>query len=294
MRNLNLKSLLSLSAILIVPSLVGACESKPTGESASEAETVDEQQTESDDETDKSADREQVEADDSLQVGLADLTDEKVTVVGTNTCLGCKLKGEHEAKAQCSDFGHTHVLQIDYAENADGDELAGLAGKSIHYLPNDQSADLVEGDEFHDERVQVEGRLLGAAATLEVADFGPPSDDLAESAEQEDEFDSTVTEAVLVGQSKCLGCSLKGEHGAKAQCSDFGHTHALQVRQARTADGDKLEKFVGRTVHFLANDASAPLLEGDEFHNAEVKVEGRLFEQASTVEVHNFEAPDEG
>lgn len=93
---------------------------------------------------------------------------QEVTVVGQNYCLGCALKKQEGAAAQCSQYGHRHALKVESARGEGDSAFPQLVGQSLHYLDNDQSARLVTGDEFHGRRVEVRGRLFGAERTLEV------------------------------------------------------------------------------------------------------------------------------
>lgn len=97
-----------------------------------------------------------------------------VTVVGENHCLGCSLKKEKGAAAQCSVYGHRHALKVESATGADGKRLAALAGQTLHYLDNDKSAPLVKGETFHKKRVEVKGKLFGPERTLEVLEVKAP------------------------------------------------------------------------------------------------------------------------
>ncbi|MFU8803216.1 MAG: hypothetical protein ACNA8W_05335 [Bradymonadaceae bacterium] len=215
-----------------------------------------------------------------------------LTLVGKNVCLGCSLKGSDGAQAQCSAFGHTHALEIRRAIGPNDEELPRLVGQTVHYLQNDQSAALVKGEEYHGELVQVHGRLFGSASTLEVKEFPAPSDELSTAAgDAPKDVHQETREVVLIGQNECLGCSLKGSDKAASQCSDFGHTHTLRVEKAQDAEGQTLDEFIGRRVHYLANDKSAPLLKGEEFHGDRVQVKGRLFANSATLEVAEFAAP---
>lgn len=84
----------------------------------------------------------------------------------------------------------------------------------------------------------------------------------------------TATPGEYSGTLVCLGCSLKSE-GAKAQCSDFGHTHAL-----KTDDGKYLT--------FLPNKFSSDLLAGEEFHNKAVAVHGVYYANANQLDVETY------
>jgi hypothetical protein len=97
-----------------------------------------------------------------------------VTVVGTNYCLGCALKKEHGAAADCATYGHRHGLRVERAVDATGRELATLAGRTLAYLDNASSAPLIKGEAFHNERVEVRGRVYEAESVLEVAEFKAP------------------------------------------------------------------------------------------------------------------------
>jgi len=94
----------------------------------------------------------------------------------------------------------------------------------------------------------------------------------------------------LEGKNYCLGCALKKAHGAAAQCSTYGHRHALQVVRAQGATGSELPSLVGQSLHYLDNDQSSQLLSGGAaWHNAQVKVVGRLFGAENTLEVMQAE-----
>lgn len=98
----------------------------------------------------------------------------QVTVVGTNYCLGCALKKEHGAAAQCSKYGHRHSLKVEKAVDGGGKELAALRGRTLSYLDNEKSEQLVKGEAFHKERVEVKGRLYEAESVIEVVDLKSP------------------------------------------------------------------------------------------------------------------------
>ncbi|MBI4512214.1 MAG: hypothetical protein HY698_21455 [Deltaproteobacteria bacterium] len=90
----------------------------------------------------------------------------------------------------------------------------------------------------------------------------------------------------IVGENYCLGCALKKEQGAAAQCSVYGHRHALKVESATGPGGSALPELQGATVHYLENDASASLVKGDELHGKKVEIKGKLFAREKTLEVH--------
>ncbi|MBI4589086.1 MAG: hypothetical protein HY725_09620 [Candidatus Rokubacteria bacterium] len=98
----------------------------------------------------------------------------QVTVVGTNYCLGCALKKEHGAAAQCSKYGHRHSLKVEKAVDGSGKELAALRGRTLSYLDNEKSEQLVKGEVFHKERVEVKGRLYEAESVIEVVEIKSP------------------------------------------------------------------------------------------------------------------------
>ncbi len=83
----------------------------------------------------------------------------------------------------------------------------------------------------------------------------------------------------MKGTLACLGCDLKKAHGAKAQCSVYGHKHAL-----KTADG--------KYYTFLENEKSEPLIKGEKWHGKPVEVTGLLFPGTQVLEVVEFKAPE--
>jgi hypothetical protein len=98
------------------------------------------------------------------------LVNQELSLVGENYCLGCSLKKEQGAKAQCSVYGHRHALRVESAKGKDGQALPSLGGQSLHYLDNDQSKPLLQEEGFHKKRVEVKGRLFAAERTLEVVE----------------------------------------------------------------------------------------------------------------------------
>ena len=105
------------------------------------------------------------------KVAATKVDPQPVTVVGENYCLGCALKKSHGAAAQCSVYGHRHVLKVESASGADGQAIPALVGDSLHYLDNDKSAPLLKGGELHGKRVEVKGRLFAPQRTLEVTEL---------------------------------------------------------------------------------------------------------------------------
>lgn len=88
---------------------------------------------------------------------------------------------------------------------------------------------------------------------------------------------SVSSEAKLTsfsGTMVCLGCSLKKAEGAKANCAEFGHTHALQ-----TADG--------QYISLLENQYSKDLM-GEKYHNQSVEVTGTMYASANVLDVDSF------
>ena len=102
---------------------------------------------------------------------------------------------------------------------------------------------------------------------------------------------SPAKEIAVVGTNYCLGCALKREHGAGAQCSVYGHRHGLKVEKARDGAGNELAALKGRTLSYLENDKSEKLFKGEVFHGARVEVKGRLYEKESVIEVTEIKEP---
>ena len=91
------------------------------------------------------------------------------TLEGENFCLGCNLKKEKGAGAQCSLYGHKHSFKVTKALDEDGKELTGLEGWVLHYLENEKSEKLIDG--HHKERLVITGKVYPQERILEVATF---------------------------------------------------------------------------------------------------------------------------
>lgn len=79
----------------------------------------------------------------------------------------------------------------------------------------------------------------------------------------------------IEGLLVCLGCSLKKGEGAKAECSVYGHKHAL-----KTKDGSYL--------NLLENKFSADLVKGEKYHNKNVAIHGVYHANANVLDVESF------
>ena len=94
----------------------------------------------------------------------------EATVTGSNFCLGCSLKKDLGAGAQCSIYGHKHSLKVTKAVAA-GKELPEMNGWVLHYLETDKSQDLI--NKHHGENLTVTGRIYPNERVLEVASIEP-------------------------------------------------------------------------------------------------------------------------
>ncbi|MBI2844662.1 MAG: hypothetical protein HYX78_14810 [Armatimonadetes bacterium] len=80
-----------------------------------------------------------------------------VTLTGTLICMGCELKTQYGAKAQCNVYGHDHALKA-----ADG--------KIYTFLPNDNSKDLIAGKADKSAKITVTGTLFPGSQIVDVKD----------------------------------------------------------------------------------------------------------------------------
>jgi hypothetical protein len=101
----------------------------------------------------------------------------------------------------------------------------------------------------------------------------------------------TAPQVTVVGTNYCLGCALKKAFGAAAQCSRYGHRHSLKVEKAVDAEGKEIMSLKDRTLGYLENETSEPLVKGDAFHGKRVEVKGRLFEAEGVLDVSAFKEP---
>ncbi len=73
----------------------------------------------------------------------------------------------------------------------------------------------------------------------------------------------------------CLGCALKKEQGAKAQCSVYGHQHALKTED-------------NKIWTILENDVSTTLINSHEYAGKEVEITGKKFGGSQIIELESF------
>ena len=92
----------------------------------------------------------------------------------------------------------------------------------------------------------------------------------------------------VVGNNYCVGCTLKKTKGAAAQCSIYGHQHALKVERATGEDGSTLTELAGVTLFYLENDQSTSLIKGEGTHGEKVKITGSLFVDERILQVDEY------
>ena len=94
--------------------------------------------------------------------------------------------------------------------------------------------------------------------------------------------EAKVIAAKVTGENICLGCMLKKEKGAAAQCSKYGHRHALRVTGATEA-GKDLPEMKGWVLHYLDTDNGQPFIK--EHHSETLILEGQVYTQERVLEV---------
>lgn len=95
-------------------------------------------------------------------------------------------------------------------------------------------------------------------------------------------------EVVITGKIICLGCSLKEEKDAKAQCSIYGHINALQIEKIIDAQGKSIEAAKGKIYQFLHNGQSDKLIKDHTYLSKIIVITGKIYPEANIVEVRFF------
>lgn len=102
----------------------------------------------------------------------------------------------------------------------------------------------------------------------------------------ETSVEAEVLEATVTGENICLGCTLKKEQGAAAQCSTYGHRHALRVTGG-TAGGEDVPELEGWILHYLETDQAQPFIR--EHHAETLVLTGTIYTSARVFEVDTQE-----
>lgn len=82
--------------------------------------------------------------------------------------------------------------------------------------------------------------------------------------------------AVVEGKVVCRGCELHSRYGGPYVCDTRGHRGALA-----TSDG--------KIWDFVEGDVAKPLIDGHDLWEKQIRVHGKLYRQASSLEVENYE-----
>ena len=92
----------------------------------------------------------------------------------------------------------------------------------------------------------------------------------------------------IVGTLKCTSCDLKGEEGAKARCSVYGHQYAIKTAKVSDKKGDAQPQLQGKVYSILLNDASKPLAQ-EKNRGKEFKIKGKIFESDGVIEIESYQ-----
>ena len=101
---------------------------------------------------------------------------------------------------------------------------------------------------------------------------------------------SDVVKATVEGTNFCSGCVLKKAKGAGAQCSIFGHKHALKVNKAVGENGKELPYMPGLVLYYLETEKSQELI--NTHHGEKITAKGKVYPQERILEVDSFEETD--
>ncbi len=94
---------------------------------------------------------------------------EIATVTGGNYCPACALKKELGAASACKTYGHRHALKVTNMVDACGEEKPQFIGKTLFYLENDLSQELIT--RHHGETVSIKCKVYMEVPMIEVASF---------------------------------------------------------------------------------------------------------------------------
>lgn len=95
-----------------------------------------------------------------------------VTITGQNYGL-IKTLAKEEAANAIEAAAQLNALKVTSAKGADGKEIAGLKGTTVHYLPTKAAEELILGDKQQGKNVEVKGKLFKAEGVLLVGEFKP-------------------------------------------------------------------------------------------------------------------------
>lgn len=108
---------------------------------------------------------------DAVTQATPKLRDDEVVVTGKVICLGCHLKKEKQAKAQCSIYGHMNALLIEKAYDVKGKSIEAAKNKIYQFLHNDQSDKLIKGHDLVGKIIVITAKIYPEANVLEVSFF---------------------------------------------------------------------------------------------------------------------------
>ena len=112
----------------------------------------------------------------------------KVTVTGMNYCVEAALKKAGETPKLGID-ANRHALKVKEAIGEDGEAIARMKGRTLHYLYSETSAALSSDEAYFGKPLEITGTLYRNESVIEVTGVEVLEEDLADLLGEDDELD---------------------------------------------------------------------------------------------------------
>lgn len=94
---------------------------------------------------------------------------EVADIIGTNFCPACELNQSLGAASACKTYGHKHAFKVTSFVDACGNKKDEFIGKTLFFLENDKSTELISG--HHGETLEIRGKVYLEIPMIEVESF---------------------------------------------------------------------------------------------------------------------------
>ena len=103
-----------------------------------------------------------------------------------------------------------------------------------------------------------------------------------------------LTAGMAFGDDNAITVTVTGKNVnmAKTLCGEdapVSDRNVLSVTEVKDADGNLIEGYAGKLLHYLPEETSMPLMKGDANLDQDIVVKGVLYKNAQTIQVKEFE-----
>lgn len=205
-----------------------------------------------------------------------------VTITGVNYGLLNTLAKDELAVANDS-AAQLNALKVTVAKDGEGNEIADLAGKTLHYLHVKPAEAAMTGEANRGKELTITGSLFKNESALLVERI---------TSGQTQELTASESVGVIVTGVNYGLLDVLAKNKPAGDDEFLVQVNGLKVTGAKDVEGNEIEGLVGKTLHYLPIKYAGPIMAGEQSRGKEITIIGLLFKNENALLVEEFGADD--